>query len=45
MSVGDHTPNPTLQERRKVRYGTARQKVIAAAAAVAALIGILAFAS
>jgi hypothetical protein len=45
MTIGDHTPAPTPQERRKVRFGTARQIVIAVGAAVAATIGILALAT
>ena len=45
MSIGDHAPNPTPQERRKVRYGAARQIVIATGVAAAALIGILVFAT
>ncbi len=44
MTIGDHTPSPTTRERRKVRFGVARQIVIAIGAAVAATIGIVAFA-
>jgi hypothetical protein len=44
MTIGDHTPAPTPRERRKVRFGMARQIVIALGAAVAAIIGFLALA-
>lgn len=41
MTIGDHKPTATPDERRKVRYGSARQITIALAAAAAALIGAL----
>lgn len=44
MSIGDHRPTPTPSERRKVRFGTARQLVIATAAAIMAVLGFLVFA-
>ena len=45
MTIGVHTPSPTPQERRKIRFGKGRQIVIAVGAAVAAIVGILALAT
>jgi hypothetical protein len=44
MTIGDHKPTPTPAERRKVRFGSARQIVIAAAAAMLAILGFVVFA-
>lgn len=45
MTIGDHAPNPTPQERRRVKYGAARQVVIAAGLSIAALIGLIVLAT
>jgi hypothetical protein len=45
MTIGDHTPTPTPDERRKVRFGSARQVVIAAAIVAAAIVGLLVIAA
>ena len=44
MTIGDHKPTATPSERRKLRFGKARQITIAVAAALAALVGFLVFA-
>ncbi len=45
MTIGDHKPTATPDERRKIRYGTARQITIAVAAAVAAAFGLFVLAT
>jgi hypothetical protein len=45
MTIGDHTPTPSPGERRKVRFGAARQRVIVVAAAVLAIVGLVVFAA